>query len=146
MAATAAVLQPTDSPAPDVHAALYHALDAESRPLVGPAARRLVVIPLRDDAGRVAGGLWGATQFRWLHIEMLLVPACLRGRGIGSALLASAEQAARDQGCIGIHLDTFSFQAEPFYRSRGFTRFGVLPNFPPNHDRVYLSKTFLVPA
>jgi GNAT superfamily N-acetyltransferase len=140
-----ALLLPSDAPAPDVHAALYQALDADSRPLIGSSARRLMVIPLRDGAGGVAGGLWGATQFRWLHIELLLVPACLRGRGIGSALLASAEQAARDQGCIGIHLDTFSFQAEPFYRAHGFTRFGVLANFPPGHDRVYLRKTLTAP-
>jgi GNAT superfamily N-acetyltransferase len=110
--------------------------------LIGPATPRLLVIPIRDDSGSVAGGLWGHTQFQWLHVEMLLVPEPLRGQGVGSALMAAAESEARKRGCLGAHLDTFSFQAASFYEKLGFTRFGVLDNFPPGHRLLYFQKRF----
>jgi GNAT superfamily N-acetyltransferase len=135
-------LTPTDAPAPSTFDALFNALDACSLPLIGPARPRLLVIPVHDDAGAVAGGLWASTQFRWLHIELLFVPEPLRHRGLGSALMAAAELEARKRDCIGAYLDAFSFQAAAFYRKRGFTEFGMLPNFPPGHQRFYLHKMF----
>ena len=119
---------------------MFQALDATSEPVVGPAAARLLVIPVQDAAGRVEGGLWGHTQFQWLHIQMLLVPAAMRGQGIGSALMAAAEAEAHQRNCLGIYLDSFSFQAPVFYAKLGFTVFGVLDNFPPGHQRLYFQK------
>jgi len=127
---------------PGIFAAIFEALDASSRPLVGPAVPRLLVIPIRADDGSVAGGFWGCTVFQWLHVQMLFVPEKLRGLGVGSALMAAAEAAARDRGCRGIHLDTFSFQAAPFYRKLGFSLFGVLEDFPPGYSRLFLRKRF----
>ena len=135
-----------DAPVSGTFEAMFRALEACSGSLIGPAALRLLVIPIADDAGRVAGGLWGHTQFRWLHIEMLVVPEPVRGRGIGSALVAAAEAEARDRGCLGAHVDTFSFQAISFYQKLGFTVFGVLDNFPPGHQRLYYQKRLEPPA
>ena len=122
--------------------AIFRALDATSERLIGSARSRLMVIPIRDDAGAVIGGLWGHTLFQWLVIEMLVIPETLRNQGIGSALVALAETEARARGCIGAYADTFSFQAAPFYHKLGFTVFGVLENFPPGHNRLYFSKRF----
>jgi GNAT superfamily N-acetyltransferase len=122
--------------------AIYAALDASSRPMVGPAAPRLLVIPIRDDGGLVVGGFWGCTSFQWLYVQMLFVPEALRGLGVGSALMASAEAAARGRGCRGAYVDVFSFQAGPFYEKLGYTLFGVLDDFPPGYDRLYLRKQF----
>jgi len=72
----------------------------------------------------------------------LFVPEKLRGLGVGSALMASAEAAARERGCRGAHVDTFSFQAAPFYRKLGFTLFGVLDDFPPGYSRLFFRKRF----
>jgi GNAT superfamily N-acetyltransferase len=135
-------LRPSDAPASGTFEAVFRALDACSLPLIGPATLRLLVIPLRDDAGSVAGGLWGHTQFQWLHLQMLVVPETLRRQGIGSALVAAAEHEARDRGCLGVHVDTFSFQATSFYERLGFTLFGVLDDFPPGYHRLYLQKRF----
>lgn len=129
-----------DSPAPGTFEAIYAALDACSRPVIGPAQPRLLVIPIRDDAGVVAGGLWGYTLFSWLHVQMLFVPDALRGKRVGSALMASAEAEARNRGCHGIHLDAFSFQAAAFYLKLGYTLFGKLTDCPPGHDRLFLQK------
>lgn len=125
--------------------AIFRAMDASSERLIGPARPRLVVIPLRDDAGAVIGGLWGHTLFQWLVIEMLVIPEALRNQGLGSSLLALAEAEAQARGCIGACTDTFDFQAAPFYRKLGFTVFGTLENFPPGHNRLYFSKQFAPP-
>jgi GNAT superfamily N-acetyltransferase len=133
----------SDTPDAGTFEAIFEALDATSRPLVGPARPHLLVIPIRDDVGVVAGGLWGYTVFAWLHVQMLFVPEKLRGRGVGSALMAAAEAAARERGCLGAYVDTFSFQAAPFYRKLGFTPFGVRDDFPPGHHRVFFRKRFI---
>ena len=119
---------------------IFSALDGASRDVIGPAQPRLLVVPLRDNDGGVIGGLWAVTLFQWLHLEMLFVPASLRGKGIGSSLLTSAEAEARRRGCLGIYVDTFSFQAVPFYKKAGFSTFGVLDNCPPGHQRLFLQK------
>ena len=138
-------LKVLETPVPGTFEAMFRALEACSEPLIGPATPHLLVIPIHDDAGRVAGGLWGHTQFQWLHIEMLVVPESARGRGVGSALVAVAETEARQRGCLGVHVDTFSFQATAFYQKLGFTMFGVLDNFPPGHQRLYFQKRFGIP-
>ena len=118
----------------------FHALDEASRDTIGPATPRLLVIPIRDNAGVAVGGLWAVSLFRWMHVEMLLVPEPMRGQGIGSALMAMAETEAQNRGCLGMHVDTFSFQAGPFYEKIGYSLFGVLDDCPPGHRRLYFQK------
>ena len=131
-----------DNPETGTFEAIYTALEASSLAMIGPAQPRLLVIPIRDDNGPVAGGLWGYTSFGWLHVQMLFVPPPLRGLGVGTALMASAEAEARGRGCRGAHVDTFSFQAAPFYERLGFTLFGKLDDCPPGHARLYFRKRF----
>ena len=132
----------SDTPDAGTFEAIFEALDATSRVLVGPARPHLLVISIRDDGGAVVGGLWGYTVFQWLHVQMLVVPEQLRGLGVGSNLMAAAEAVARERGCCGAYVDTFSFQAAPFYWKLGFTPFGVLDDFPPGHHRVFFRKRF----
>jgi GNAT superfamily N-acetyltransferase len=133
---------PSDAPPPGTFEAIYTALEASSLATIGPAQPRLLVIPIRDDNGSVAGGLWGYTLFGWLHVQMLFVPQPLRRLGVGAALMASAEAEALERGCCGAYVDTFSFQAAPFYQRIGFTLFGKLDDCPPGHDRLYFHKRF----
>lgn len=51
-----------------------------------------------------------------------------------------AEDEGRLRGCIGVYLDTFDFQARPFYEKLGFTVFGTLEDYPPGHRRFFLKK------
>jgi GNAT superfamily N-acetyltransferase len=135
-------LIPSDSPEPGTFEAIFDALEASSRPRIGPVHPRLLVIPIRDDAGHVAGGFWGKTLFQWLQVEMLFVPAPLRGLGVGRALMTLAERGAQARGCRGAYVDTFSFQAVSFYRKLGYTPFGALEDFPPGYSRLYFYKRF----
>ena len=43
------------------------------------------------------------------------------------------------RGGAGIYLDTFDPGAATFYERCGFKRFGVIADFPPGHQRVFLS-------
>ena len=95
---------------------------------------------LRDSNGAVAGGMLGETNAGWLFIKALWVVEHLRGRGHGRSLLAAAERAAKDRGCIGVYLDTYSFQARPFYERAGYTVFGELTDHPLGGAKYYLSK------
>lgn len=133
---------PSDSPAPGVFQAMVQALDASSRSVVGPARPHLLVIPLQDDDGTVTGGFWGTTMYQWLHVGLLVVPESMRGQGIGTALMTSAEAEARKRGCRAAHVDTFSFQAAPFYTKLGYSLFGVLEDYPPGHSQLFFRKRF----
>lgn len=131
-----------DAPAPGTFEAIFNALDASSRPMSGPARPWLLVIPTHDGDGAVTGGLWSCTLFQWLHVQMLFVPESSRRLGIGSALMASAESMARERGCVGAIVGTFSFQAASFYRKPGFALFGALDDYPPGHSRLYFRKRY----
>ena len=131
-----------DTPPDGTFETILHALDACSRDLIGPMRPRLLVIPIHDDAGTVAGGFWGYTVFQWLHVQLLFIPEPLRARGIGSELMRMAETEARSRGCIGAHVTSFSFQATPFYEKLGYTSFGNLDDYPPGHTLLFLRKRF----
>jgi GNAT superfamily N-acetyltransferase len=133
-------LRPTDSPAPGTFATLFGLLDASSRPLIGPANPRVLAIPLHDEAGAVSGGLWGTTLFGWLQIQMLFVPPGSRCRGVGARLVGLAEEEARIRDCRGAYVDTFSFQAGPFYQRLGYLSCGALEDCPPGHRRMWFAK------
>jgi GNAT superfamily N-acetyltransferase len=95
---------------------------------------------LRDAEGRVVGGVLAETNVRWCYVKALWVADEYRGQRYGSQLLAAAEAAANERGCIGIYLDTMSFQARPFYERHGYSLFGVLPDMPPGGAQYYLAK------
>lgn len=93
----------------------------------GPApGYQPLVLTVEDGSGRIAGGLFGKIAYGWLHVEYLIVPPDARRKGLGSQLLNQAEQIARENHCVGVFLDTFWFQALPFYRKHGYTVFGEL--------------------
>jgi len=137
-------LTPTDAADQGTFEAIYHALDEASRDVIGPAKPRLLVIPIRNEEGGTIGGLWAVSLFQWMHVEMLLVPEPMRGQRVGSSLMTLAESEAVNRGCLGMYIDTFSFQAGPFYEKMGFSQFGVLDDCPPGHRRLFFQKR-LVP-
>ena len=106
----------------------------------GPSNRTRLAVFLRDPSGRVLGGLIGETSWRWLYVDAFWIHESARGQGHGARMLRAAEERARERGCTDAYLDTFSFQALPFYEKEGYVRYGVLEDFPPGHRRYYLRK------
>ena len=95
---------------------------------------------LRDDAGEVLGGLLGDIWGGWLHVSYLWVARPLRQRGWARRLMQAAERYARQRGAHHAYLETFSFQARPFYEKLGYEVFGQLDDFPPGHTKYFLRK------
>jgi GNAT superfamily N-acetyltransferase len=100
---------------------------------------------IRDDKGEVTGGLHGYQLFDWLFIQYVAVPVALKGRGLGTELMARAEAWARSRGLVGIWLDTFAFQAKPFYERLGFSVFGTIEDHPRGSRRYFLHKRLAPP-
>lgn len=106
------------------------------------ALPRPISLSVRDvTTGKALGGLTARISYSRMFIELLYIPPELRGTGIGRQLMEKAEDVAREAGCIGIWVDTFSFQAPEFYRKLGYVEFGVLNDYPPGHSRHFLHKT-----
>jgi predicted N-acetyltransferase YhbS len=65
----------------------------------------------------------------------------LRGQGYGAKLLRAAEDEARMQGCYGVFLTTFSFQAPTYYEKFGYEVVADIPDYPKGHSHHVLKKT-----
>ena len=94
---------------------------------------------VRDPNGQVVAGLIGEFVFDRLYIHALWVAQNLRGLGLGTGILKTAEDAARERGCRVAVLDTLSFQAPAFYEKRGYERIGVA-DFQPGVQKIYMQK------
>jgi GNAT superfamily N-acetyltransferase len=104
--------------------------------------RRALAVLVHDKAsGKVLGGLTGRTSLGLLFIDLVYLPANLRGVGLGADLLQMAEDEARQRGCKAGVLYTISFQAPGFYEKFGWQRFGEIPCNPPGASRVFMTKT-----
>lgn len=126
---------------PEQRDAILEPLRAYNLAQVGDPQLQTFVWSLREAAGgAVVGGLYGRIAAGWMFIELLSVPEAMRGKGHGRQLMEQAEALARERGCIGIWLDTFSFQAPEFYRRLGFVVFGEINDYPPGHSRYFLQK------
>jgi GNAT superfamily N-acetyltransferase len=119
-------------------------LIAYNREHVGHQRWRSFAVVLNDAKGRVLGGMSGHTGWGWMYVELFWLPEALRRQGHGRKLMEVAEQEARRRGCVGMYLNTASFQAPKFYRKLGFRVFAVVDDFPPGHKNYYLMKR-LVP-
>jgi len=112
----------------------------------GASHNRPLAVLVRDHANAVIGGLWGHTGYEWLFTQFLVVPAGLRGRGVGTEIMRLAEREAIERGCRGAWLDTFEFQARGFYERIGYVCFGELPDYPQGYSRFFMKKVLSAAA
>lgn len=125
---------------PDDMKALQSILHEYNTAQAGDGNAKPLRIFIRDGEGGIVGGLSGWSYWGWLHVDTLALGDSLRRSGYGSQLVSMAEEEARKRGCYGIYLETYSFQALPFYEKLGFTVFGELEKFPGEHRLYFLKK------
>ncbi|WP_272520872.1 GNAT family N-acetyltransferase [Providencia sp. PROV223] len=98
-------------------------------------------IYFKNDDGVMLGGLLASVKANWLCIDYLWVSESARNDGLGRELMYTAEREAIKLGCIHSLVDTFSFQALPFYEKLGYVKQMSLPDFPETGmQRHYLTK------
>ena len=102
--------------------------------------RPLTIVLSDPETQETVGGLVGWTSFSYLHVNLFYLPDTLRGAGLGTKMMALAEEEAVRRGCHGVWLDTFSFQARGFYERLGYTVFGAIDDYPLGHSRYFLKK------
>lgn len=120
---------------------IWAPLLAFNQETVGDAEARPYALTLGPPGGdQIAGGLWAMSLWGSFYIALLVVPKDARGQGLGSQLMSMAEVEARDRGCRQMWLDTYAFQARPFYERQGFSVFGQIEGPQPMFPRVFMQK------
>ena len=131
----------TDAADESVRIEILQPLRRYNESQAGPSHHRALAVVLKDHENLVVGGLWGATSYGWLFIQLLVVPEIARGAGVGKQLMSLAESEAIARGCHSAWLDTFEFQARGFYEDLGYSCFGELPNYPHGFVRHFMQKS-----
>ena len=94
----------------------------------------------KDDKGKVLGGIRAKAFWNYCIIELLWLSEESRGLGLGSQLIASAENFTKDKGFSYMRTEILRFQARPFYEKLGYKVFGELSDYPKGHTTYCLVK------
>ena len=112
----------------------------QHRAIREPGAVQPLHVILKDETGQVIGGLSGSLYWGWFDIDNFFIPAELRGNGIGTSLLQTAEALAKQKGAAQCFLFTFEFQARTFYEGHGYRIVGKLEGYPPGSTYYWMRK------
>jgi GNAT superfamily N-acetyltransferase len=97
-------------------------------------------IYLRDDSNTIQGGIFAVSYSDSIHIILMWMDEKLRSKGFGTKLIKAAEEEGIKRKCAYSYVDTFSFQAEGFYRKCGYQPIGNINNALFDYSRVFLKK------
>ena len=101
---------------------------------------------LRNPGDEVVGGVIANCFGGWVYIALLWVEKSLRNQGHGTQLMQLLEAEAIQYGCHHAHLDTYSFEARPFYERLEYELFATLEDYPEGCCKYFLKKRLAVPA
>jgi GNAT superfamily N-acetyltransferase len=119
---------------------LDNEINAFNAAVTGYYDGRLLCIAVQDDGGDLRAGLFGWTWGGCGFIDLLWVRPDDRRSGLGTRLLAAAEEEIMRRGCGQVALSTHSFQAPDFYARFGYKECGRTPAYPTGHDHIHLVK------
>lgn len=120
--------------------ALKAGLTEFNESFTGTIFREKISSFVKNDAGKIVGGILGEINWGWLHIQGLWVDESIRNGGWGSKLLSQLEDYALSNNISNVRLETTTFQALDFYLKSGYSVFGELSNMPPGHTSYFLQK------
>jgi len=101
---------------------------------------RPIRIFIRKPDEEVVGGVIANCFGGWVYVSLLWVAKSLRNQGFGTRLMRLLETEAIQYGCHHAHLDTYSFEARPFYERLGYELFATLEDYPKGHCKYFLKK------
>jgi GNAT superfamily N-acetyltransferase len=131
----------SSDPPQEAYQELWEVLRAYNVAQIGDCTNSPFAVLLRDpDTDAVVGGVWARSTWGSFFVDILVAPEGDRGAGHGRSLMDQAEAEARARGCRNIWLDTFAFQARPFYEKLGFRVFGQIDGPQPMFPRYFMIK------
>ena len=126
---------------PRAEAVVTGGLADYNRETFGRVDTRPLDVLVRDpETGEIVGGILGRSSFGMFFLDLFYLPEQLRRGGLGSRLIAQAEEEARRRGCTAAFVITVTFQAPGFYEKHGYRRFGEIACPPDGATRIFLSK------
>ncbi|WP_296384004.1 GNAT family N-acetyltransferase [Reyranella sp.] len=130
----------TDAPEAGDVAVISQGLGAYNVEQSGIRDYKPLAVLVKGAAGQTIGGISGRSSLGLLFLDLVYLPKTVRGGGLGSRLLAMAEEEGRKRGCKRAVLYTISFQAPDFYKRHGWRVFGEIPCDPPGTSRIFMTK------
>jgi GNAT superfamily N-acetyltransferase len=124
----------------EVASAINDKLGNFNRDSTGRPEPQHIHVILRDTTGAMRGAVIGLVSFDVLFIDSVWIDEPLRGGDHGSRMIAMIEQEGRKRGAALVWLDTYSWQARPFYEKLGYRVFGELPYAGGKHQRFFMRK------
>ena len=97
---------------------------------------------LKNDDGKVIGGINGYTTLGTMFIEELWVAEPYRGQGYGRDLLHHAEELAKERRCVANQSACFTFQNLDFMKRHGFGFYGYTDAYPNEVKEYFLVKKY----
>jgi GNAT superfamily N-acetyltransferase len=137
-------LEITDAPAAADKEAVRDGLITFCDRFLGPCDLRPIAVFVRGPRGLQAG-LVGETGRGVMKVALLWVTEELRGQGIGTRVLLAAEAEATARGCRKAILDTYDFQARPFYERHGYRVFSEIDGYTNGHRSFLMAKDLVTP-
>ena len=96
---------------------------------------------IRDDNQNTIAALLGYSWGKWLFINTLWVEKEWRRQGVGSRIIAIAEDKAAERNCKFVLVDTYDFQSPEFYKKLDYKDAFTLIECPFSGSRYYFIKT-----
>lgn len=121
------------------NAVVKEGIIASNETIVGERDKEFSIF-LKNDSGKVFGGIQAFLDTESVYIDVLWVEGNLQKQGYGTKLLEAAEREAIKNGCIFSLVDTWDFQAEEFYLKKGYERIGEVKNYWHGHSKIFLRK------
>ncbi|NRD73893.1 GNAT family N-acetyltransferase [Shewanella sp. VB17] len=120
--------------------ALKTGLTTFNESFTGAVYKEKVSSFVKDDSGKIVGGILGEINWNWMHIQGLWIDESIRNSGWGRRLLSEMEHYSLRKKTTNIRLETTTFQALGFYIKAGYEIFGELANMPEGHTSYFLQK------
>jgi GNAT superfamily N-acetyltransferase len=130
----------TDAPDPRDVEVIGRGLAVYNHEQTGIHDHKPLGVLVKDGDGNTLGGISGRSSLGLLFLDLVYLPQSMRRGGLGSRLLAAAEEEGRRRGCKAAVLYTISFQAPEFYKRYGWRVFGEIPCDPPGTSRIFMTK------
>ncbi|MGR5147356.1 GNAT family N-acetyltransferase [Photobacterium alginatilyticum] len=119
---------------------IYQGLKRHNIPYIGDIKESHIACFTNSNDGAKLGGIIGRTWGSWLLIKYLWVDETCHKQGMGTQLLATLENHAKESGCKFSLVDTMSFQAKPFYEKNGYQCKMTLDEYPAEGQLHFMTK------